>query len=442
MAKTITIVIHGTFAREERWWRLGGGGQKTFADNLGDALAGTPLEGTVWTPALGDGVDYEDFDWTGANKHRDRVAGGKKLAQTLGKVAARQNATPDNPLTVNLVAHSHGGNVVLEALKRLGKNIKAGKVVFLGTPMLSFKPSFRLIRLVLALVLIALVILAASLPVLFGLLKMAVPIEMLQRVTVDPAMGTTLASTSVFQMTLSSIYIIGLYGMLFAGIAVIFDLVWYPLGFSWMALRGRLQGQVYGCAPGTLKKVLGGEKLTLFTSYEDEADLLLDLGSAPEKLYKMYLRQKYEGHVLGRIILTLEKILLRPIIGGLILKGLEAILEIIALGQPRYGVFLFDYQMAEIRGGRAYPESVLAEENVSNDIENFREQMKDRFISKDVLAAQLVVASRKNDRDRSLSVQNRLSRVLENLKDQIVLRHSLYYQSPEVIEKVGRVLVG
>ena len=62
--------------------------------------------------------------------------------------ADRGGATAQDPLIVNFVAHSHGGNVVLEALRRLNENVKVNKVVMLGTPLIKVKPAFRIARIV------------------------------------------------------------------------------------------------------------------------------------------------------------------------------------------------------------------------------------------------------------------------------------------------------
>ena len=117
MNKTVTLVIHGTFAGQATWWRLGGEGHATFADRLEGQLSRRGLSGTVWKPALVEDLDYPSFSWSGLNRHRERMRGARRLCSSLNELAQRVRATASAPLTVNVVAHSHGGNVVLEAIR-------------------------------------------------------------------------------------------------------------------------------------------------------------------------------------------------------------------------------------------------------------------------------------------------------------------------------------
>jgi hypothetical protein len=72
------------------------------------------------------------FAWTGANRESDRLAAGHALEDTLRWFEKTQ-------IRYHLVAHSHGGNVVLRALKVLPRDPKnLGTVIFLGTPFLDF----------------------------------------------------------------------------------------------------------------------------------------------------------------------------------------------------------------------------------------------------------------------------------------------------------------
>ena len=135
MNRAVTLVVHGTYAAQAKWWRLGTNGEATFADRLEDELSRRGLSGTVWKPALAEGLDYSSFAWSGRNRHRHRIRGASGLSSSLNELAQRVAATPSEPLTVNFVAHSHGGNVVLEALRHLRPNVRVGRIALLGTPL-------------------------------------------------------------------------------------------------------------------------------------------------------------------------------------------------------------------------------------------------------------------------------------------------------------------
>ena len=53
MSHIVTIIVHGTFATQETWWRLGTG--ETFADRLEHGLAqqGMAKHGLAPDPACG-----------------------------------------------------------------------------------------------------------------------------------------------------------------------------------------------------------------------------------------------------------------------------------------------------------------------------------------------------------------------------------------------------
>jgi hypothetical protein len=156
METVLTVIVHGTFAAEEKWWRLGTDGEKTFADRLEQELSLRGASGTVWNPELVNRFDYSLFTWSGRNRHRDRVKAARGLSRTLNHLAQHVEATPREPLTVNFVAHSHGGNVVLEALRHIGPNVRIGRIALLGTPLITARPAFRIARFVFSTILLAL----------------------------------------------------------------------------------------------------------------------------------------------------------------------------------------------------------------------------------------------------------------------------------------------
>lgn len=78
-------------------------------------------------------VIHPDFKWSGNNNHPSRIAAGEALAAYIDSL----KIPPADRLF--LVAHSHGGNVALYALKHTGTERVDG-IVFLATPFLLFRP--------------------------------------------------------------------------------------------------------------------------------------------------------------------------------------------------------------------------------------------------------------------------------------------------------------
>src|SRR5215471_20324897 len=102
------LLVHGTFSnvaqptdRPKPWWV----GNSPFCSQLDTALA--KQSSTVRT-----GTDQEVFAWSGANSESER----RKAAAEL---AARLRIVDQDPRVAryHLIAHSHGGNVVVQALR-------------------------------------------------------------------------------------------------------------------------------------------------------------------------------------------------------------------------------------------------------------------------------------------------------------------------------------
>ena len=104
----LTILVHGTFAKGRADFLPGG----SFFQNV----ARTVHDRTV-----------ASFQWSGKNNHQARVGAAKALAAF---VRGYQFAPGEQ---LNIVAHSHGGNVALAAINMsLGKPVD--NLVTLGTP--------------------------------------------------------------------------------------------------------------------------------------------------------------------------------------------------------------------------------------------------------------------------------------------------------------------
>src|SRR6266571_3231628 len=79
--------------------------------------------------AVGGAVEFAQFNWTGKNKHSDRVSAGQQLELLLRE---RLAALPGSKHF--LVCHSHGGNVGLMALRDPYIQERIAGVVCLNTP--------------------------------------------------------------------------------------------------------------------------------------------------------------------------------------------------------------------------------------------------------------------------------------------------------------------
>lgn len=115
-------LVHGTWAAHADWMQDG--------HELPDALAA--MSGTA----------VHRFCWSGRNRHRARLEAGRGLRDHLvGLVSAYREpgADPEH----HVVAHSHGGNVALYALRERGDgndDALAGiKVTTLATPFLTMR---------------------------------------------------------------------------------------------------------------------------------------------------------------------------------------------------------------------------------------------------------------------------------------------------------------
>lgn len=429
--RVLTVIVHGTFAAQLRWWRLGEGGVPTFADRLERALARRGLAGTVWQPALAAGRSHEAFGWTGRNRHEDRVNGGRRLAAALNALAESLGATAGAPLSVHFVGHSHGGNVVLEALARLAPAVRPGRVVLLGTPLLSFRPTLRIVRLALALLLLFVVVSLA----VFALGTLLVP-GVFDGLCALLGVCTSTAKIGAPWLLLLAVAAVLTYGWIFWLLAWLVDVAWRLLLFPLTALSRKRPGQVYGPVASALRETLGGRRAVLFTSHQDEADLILELSMAPRRLYAEWVEAKW-----GAEVKVLERIALRPVVVGLVLRVVEIVLERYMLGFPWLRVLFFDHEMVDLDRGPEYPPSVVERVDVSDAL---RDALYQQPASVPVWWPMPVPGGDKLDGDarRALTLRETLRVVFRDVLTQIKPRHSEYFQSDAVLDKVADVIVG
>jgi hypothetical protein len=114
----VIVTVHGTndadFADQgHRWWQQG----SDFSEHLIYRLAERGVPDAEILP----------LHWSGQNSDFDRLKGSAELAKLLGKLdrQGRRHA---------IIAHSHGGNVTVEALTRARRSPNRGGIVTFGTP--------------------------------------------------------------------------------------------------------------------------------------------------------------------------------------------------------------------------------------------------------------------------------------------------------------------
>jgi len=146
-AKETVIIVHGTWAAPEpaakRWYQQIDGGKLAagFVAKLDAALQkrGSPARCWAHCPA-GNPI----FQWSGENNWIART----RAASALGDYIARLRK---DGWRYHIIAHSHGGNVVVEALPQIvaasGPNEAPGTIVTLGTPFIdTMSPIFKRVR--------------------------------------------------------------------------------------------------------------------------------------------------------------------------------------------------------------------------------------------------------------------------------------------------------
>jgi Protein of unknown function (DUF2974) len=96
-------------------------------------------EGSLFCLTMSASVNalFLPFSWSGKNSHKARLAAGQDLAASLRRTFA------DHPSRRHyVIAHSHGGNVALYALKELSEDERhfISGVVTMGTPFIHSSP--------------------------------------------------------------------------------------------------------------------------------------------------------------------------------------------------------------------------------------------------------------------------------------------------------------
>lgn len=123
------LIVHGTFANNASWWKPGG----EFCDRLDAALSRKKSNARCWAHLADDNdVSYvtQHFFWSGENSAASRIAAADEFREYLSALTLNPKIN-----RIHIVAHSHGGNVVLDAISHYGGNYdEFGSVITLGTP--------------------------------------------------------------------------------------------------------------------------------------------------------------------------------------------------------------------------------------------------------------------------------------------------------------------
>jgi hypothetical protein len=223
------------------------------------------------------------------------------------------------------------------------------------------------------------------------------------------------------------------YGWMFWVFGNLLDVAWRVIcrlfqPLAW--LRGKASLLVYGPSPRKLATILQGQPILLLTSHNDEADLLLQIGSTPERLYLEYVEASFSS--LQRL---LEFAFLRPLVLGVFLKAVEMFMEVFSLGFSVWRALVQDFEVASPSGQPYYPAHLLVQERL-----NVRPEARVAVARVGEDAGHDDRVERSGDRSRGLRLS--LQEVTDELKRQIQLRHSAYYEDKEVIARVSEFLTG
>ena len=139
-AKETVIIVHGTWAAPEpdkcKWYEPPNGlpNAMPFVSKLDAALAQRGSPARCWAHCT-DGKQV--FTWSGENSWIGRTRAGASLAQYV-------TGLQKEGWRCHILGHSHGGNVVAEALPEIMQSrsfdrLVAGKIATLGTPFIDSK---------------------------------------------------------------------------------------------------------------------------------------------------------------------------------------------------------------------------------------------------------------------------------------------------------------
>jgi hypothetical protein len=140
-AKETVIIVHGTFAGPKLgkrcWHQPSDSDPKGFIARLNLALQQRGSAARCWAHCS---EADQGFRWSGKNSWVDRTQAAAELGDYVTKLRREG-------WRCHIVAHSHGGNVVVEALHQMAAALPSaaplGRIVTLGTPFMDTTSPIR-----------------------------------------------------------------------------------------------------------------------------------------------------------------------------------------------------------------------------------------------------------------------------------------------------------
>lgn len=116
--RTLTVIVHGTWAADTDWWRDPGGLLPPHipTDSLWNYLQGVGIPDLVSHP--------NEFSWSGKNSDKARRLAADQFVTWWHRQGAPR---------LDVVAHSHGGNVIMRA-QAIEPRLLIRNLILLGTP--------------------------------------------------------------------------------------------------------------------------------------------------------------------------------------------------------------------------------------------------------------------------------------------------------------------
>jgi hypothetical protein len=114
LEKPYVLLIHGTWTNAPGWHSSKA--PNNFCSALNEALKLSGLGDAVWRSGNEGSVE---FNWSGSNKHEDRIRAGDLLSDRLRSIDKHDRAA-----RIHIVAHSHGCNVTLRAIENYLRTIE------------------------------------------------------------------------------------------------------------------------------------------------------------------------------------------------------------------------------------------------------------------------------------------------------------------------------
>ncbi|MGR9045122.1 MAG: esterase/lipase family protein [Gammaproteobacteria bacterium] len=139
-SKETVIVVHGTFSEKNadcsNWYAP----KQSFCAQLDRQLQTAGSTARCWKHLK---PDEDFFHWDGRNDWFSRTRAAVRLRRQVHRLVS-------DGWVVHLVGHSHGGNIIIEAIMNRSRRVRSwfnGRVVLLGTPIYSSSHNYQLRKL-------------------------------------------------------------------------------------------------------------------------------------------------------------------------------------------------------------------------------------------------------------------------------------------------------